>query len=183
MNVVVMGVAWTGRAHVAAGLARAIGARFIPGQDLHPRANRARLDRGEGLTCAERDAWLDAIGFKIALRGTGTVICCAALRRAHRDRIRTAAMGPVRFVHLHGPRAVVEARMIVAGTSPAAGRAQLDREFAALDRPGADEDAISVDISGQARNVIRDIARAMDRDRIAPEPCPAPATPARSMGR
>jgi gluconokinase len=163
VNVIVMGVAWTGRACVAAGLAEALGGRFIPGHTLHPPANLIKLARGEVLTPDDHAAWYDAMGYKIALRGAGTVIACSALRRLQRDRLRDAALGQVRFVHLHGPREVVEARMIAVETSRATGRATLDHQFRKLELPTPDENVLTVDISRSGRpnleGILADLAR------------------------
>lgn len=163
MNVIVMGVAWTGRARVAAGLAKALGGRFIPGHTLHPPANLTKLARGEVLTSDDHAAWYDAMGYKIALRGRGTVISCSALRHVQRDRLRDASLGQVRFVHLHGPREVVEARMIDTEPSRTTGRATLDHQFRKLELPTPEENVLTVHISQAGRpnleGILADLAR------------------------
>ena len=141
MNWVVMGVSGCGKSTVGAAFASAVGARFIDGDDLHPPENVAKMASGQPLGDADRWPWLDLVG--AALTG-GVVIGCSALKRAYRDRIRAVA-GPVRFIHLAGSRDVIAARM-AARPGHFMPLELLDSQFAALEPPGPDEDAVTVDI-------------------------------------
>ncbi len=149
MNYVVMGVAGCGKSTVGAAFAAAIGARFIDGDDLHPAANVAKMSAGVPLTDDDRWPWLDRVADVL----TGNVVVgCSALKRRYRDRIRATA-GPVRFLHLAGSRDVIAARMAnrPGHFMPAA---LLDSQFAALEPPGPDEDAVTVDIDQSIAAVI-----------------------------
>lgn len=141
MNYVVMGVSGCGKSTVGAAFAAATGGQFIDGDDLHPAENVAKMASGQPLTDDDRAPWLD----RVAQALTGhVVIGCSALKRAYRDRIRAGA-GPVRFLHLSGTRDVIAARMAVRpGHFMPLGL--LDSQFATLEPPGPDEDAITVDI-------------------------------------
>ncbi|MGN6740312.1 gluconokinase [Dyella sp.] len=143
--VVVMGVSGSGKSTFGAALAEALGARFLDADDLHPLANRQKMAAGIALDDDDRRPWLDAVAAWMAERirtGQPGVVACSALRRHYRDRLRAA--GPsVRFVYLALPRAELDARM----------RARvhfmpvtlLDSQLAALEPPGADEAACTVD--------------------------------------
>ena len=141
MNYVVMGVSGCGKSTVGAAFAQAIGAQFVDGDDLHPPENVAKMARGQPLTDADRAPWLDRVG--ATLTG-GVVVGSSALKRAYRDRIRAVA-GPVRFLHLAGSREVIAARM-AARPGHFMPLGLLDSQFAALEPPGPDEDAVTVDI-------------------------------------
>lgn len=152
MNYVVMGVAGCGKSTVGAAFAAAIGARFIDGDDLHPAANVAKMSAGVPLTDDDRWPWLDRVADVLI---GNVVVGCSALKRRYRDRIRATA-GPVRFLHLAGSRDVIAARMAnrPGHFMPAA---LLDSQFAALEPPGPDEDAVTVDIDQPIAAVIADL--------------------------
>ena len=141
VNYVVMGVSGCGKSTVGAAFALAIGGRFIDGDDLHPPENVSKMSAGVPLTDADRWPWLTLVGATL----TGDVVVgCSALKRAYRDRIRAVA-GPVRFLHLAGSKAVIAARM-AARPGHFMPLGLLDSQFAALEPPGLDEDAVTVDI-------------------------------------
>ncbi|SDZ27718.1 gluconokinase [Jannaschia faecimaris] len=181
MNIVVMGVAWTGRSSIGAALANSMDGRFIPGCDLHPPANRAKLARREVLTQADYDAWFDAIGFKLAMRGSGTVVACPALRREQRDRIRFAVLGHVTFVYLYGPRELIEARMIASGGSPDEGQRQIDHQLSILEEPTPDEGVISIDMGLPQRQAIDEILAGFPRQKESLSRSPHPGAIDQSM--
>ena len=92
--VVVMGVSGSGKSTLAAALADALGWDLLEGDDLHPPANVAMMARGEPLTDADRQPWLDAIGEWVDVRraeGRSAVVTCSALRRRYRDILRDVA--------------------------------------------------------------------------------------------
>jgi len=86
-----MGVSGSGKSTLAAALADALGWDLLEGDDLHPPANVAMMARGEPLTDADRQPWLDAIGEWVDVRraeGRSAVVTCSALRRRYRDILR-----------------------------------------------------------------------------------------------
>lgn len=142
---VVMGVSGCGKSMIGAGVARAIGADFIDGDDLHPASNVAKMSAGIPLDDADRAPWLKTVGNTLRDAPGPRVIACSALKRRYRDAIRDAAGGPVVFLHLKGSRAVIGARM-QARAGHFMPPALLDSQFAALEPPAPDEDIIEVDI-------------------------------------
>lgn len=107
--IVVMGVAGSGKTVVGQALAARLGRRFVDADDLHPAANVEKMRRGEPLNDDDRAPWLDTVGATLA-EPSAPVVACSALKRAYRDRLRAAAPG-LRFVHLHGDRALIADRM------------------------------------------------------------------------
>lgn len=145
LRAVVMGVSGCGKTTVAAAAAEALGVAFVDADDLHPEANVARMRAGIALGDAERWPWLDRVARALAMRAP-VILACSALRRSHRDRLRAGAGGPLRFVHLTGDPALIAARL--------AGRrghymppALLDSQIATLEPPGADENALTLDVA------------------------------------
>jgi len=58
---VVMGVSGTGKSTLGAALSKALHLPFVDGDDLHPQSNVAKMSRGEPLTDADRQPWLEII--------------------------------------------------------------------------------------------------------------------------
>jgi gluconokinase len=151
--VVVMGVTSCGKTTVGEALAASLGACFTEGDRLHPPENIAKMSAGVPLSDADRWPWLALIG--AALRGDdGHVASCSALKRAYRAAIAEAAGRPVRFVHLHGTAKVLRARI--------AGRkghfmppSLLDSQLATLEMPGADEDAVTIDVDQEPEALVQ----------------------------
>lgn len=150
---VVMGVSGCGKSTVAAALAAALDARFLDGDDFHPEANIAKMRGGTPLSDADRWPWLDRLGQALAAGEGRAVAACSALRRAYRDRLRAAAGEPVRFLHLAAPEAVIAARL-AARAGHFMPPALLASQFASLEPPGPDEDAVTLDVSGDPAAVL-----------------------------
>ena len=157
---VIMGVSGCGKSTVAGVLAGRLGWAFEEGDDLHPAANVEKMAAGHPLTDDDRWPWLDLVRAWIddeLAAGASGIITCSALKRSYRDVLR----GPgVTFVYLHGSREVVSARLATrhGHFMP---QSLLDSQFADLQPPGPDEQAITVDISGraaeQADHIVRDL--------------------------
>lgn len=142
---VVAGVAGSGKSTVGAALAARLGCAFVDGDDLHPAANVAKMRAGRPLDDADRAAWLAAIGAWLDRRiaaGEDAVVACSALRRAHRDRLAAGRAG-LCFVYLDAPPELIRTRL-----SHRAGHFfpadLMGSQFAALERPEADERAVIV---------------------------------------
>lgn len=109
-HVIAMGVSGCGKSTVGRLLAQELGGEFLDGDDLHPAANVAKMAAGIPLDDEDREPWLRLIGEKMAGASGTMVIGCSALKRAYRDIIRAAAPDTA-FVHLHGARELLAARM------------------------------------------------------------------------
>lgn len=148
MILVVMGVAGSGKTTIARMLADRLGWRFQEGDALHPPANVAKMSAGTPLTDDDRWPWLHAIAGVIdgwRAEGASGIVTCSALKRAYRD-ILVGARPDVRIVHLAGDKALIAGRM-AARKGHFMPTALLDSQFATLEPPGAEENAITVDIS------------------------------------
>lgn len=155
LRVVIMGVAGCGKSSVGEGLAVRLGVPYRDGDDLHTPAAVEKMRAGIALTDEDRWPWLDRVAELLAAEAP-VIVGCSALKRVYRDRIRAGAQGPVRFVHLAGSRAVIEARM-AARTGHYMPTSLLDSQFAALEAPGPDE-AVTVDIDQPLEAIVDAIA-------------------------
>lgn len=152
--VVVMGVSGSGKSTVGAALAQRLRVPFVDGDDLHPPANIAKMAAGVPLDDRDRHPWLEAIGEWLAEHDAqGGVVGCSALKRKYRDQLRHHAHR-VRFVHLHGTRAVIEARQ---ATRPGhfMPASLLTSQFATLEPLSPDEDGLVVDVDQPVDEIVQ----------------------------
>ncbi|GHC62722.1 gluconokinase [Neogemmobacter tilapiae] len=157
--IVVMGVCGCGKSSVGQGIAAALGLPFTDGDDLHPAANVAKMASGQPLTDADRWPWLTKVGETLA---PGGVVACSALKRSYRDHIRKAAPD-VRFVYLHGDRALLAARL-AARPGHFMPPALLDSQLATLEIPQADENPIILNIAQAIPELVTLAATALNGD-------------------
>jgi len=144
--VVVMGVSGCGKSTVGRLLAEQLKSEFIEGDELHPPDNVARMAAGVPLTDDDRRGWLLTIAARLAAARAARqplVVSCSALKRSYRDLLRGAAPA-LAFVHLHGERALLEARMS-ARADHFMPPSLLVSQLQTLERPGPDERAQTFD--------------------------------------
>ena len=146
---VVMGVSGSGKSTLARALAAQLGWPWIDGDDLHPAANLAKMSAGQPLGDEDRWPWLQRVRAWIDAReaaGEDGVVACSALKRRYRAVLdQDGADRAVRFIHLTGPRAELQARLQgrAGHFMPAA---LLDSQLADLEPLGPDEAGITVQL-------------------------------------
>ncbi len=156
-RLIIMGVCGCGKSTVGERLAQRIGVTFLEGDALHPARNVALMAAGTPLTDADRAGWLDAIAERLSGLGSeeGLVVSCSALKRAYRDRLR-AATPDLQFVHLHGTRALLAARLRDRQDHYMP-PALLDSQLNTLEIPSADEAVLTLDIAEPADALVAQI--------------------------
>jgi gluconokinase len=141
---------------------------------LHPAANRKKMEAGIPLNDEDRWDWLvkiregavaalDSSSTDSTARQRGVVITCSALKHKYRDVIRVAAYNDhrvsVHFIYLHAPEKVLMERVQNRkGHFMAA--SMVHSQFAALEEPDRNEcrmDVLSVDCSGDPASVEADV--------------------------
>jgi gluconokinase len=166
-----MGVSGSGKSTVAGVLAGQLGWQLVEGDDLHPPANIAKMRAGHRLTDGDRAPWLAKIAAWISERrraGRPAIVTCSALKRKYRDVLR--ADGVV-FVHLAGTREQI-ARRLATRPGHFMPAALLDSQFADLEPPAPDENAITVDIGASAAAQAQEIVTMLG---LRPSELPQPA--------
>ena len=155
MVLILMGVTGAGKTTVGNLLARKIGWRFYDADDLHPAANKEKMNHGIPLSDEDRLPWLNAVrGLieKCLSEGTDAVIACSALRQAYRD-VLLIDPARVRFIYLKGSKALIEQRL-AQRTGHFMNKDLLQSQFDTLEEP---TDAITVDVSGDPDSVVESI--------------------------
>jgi gluconokinase len=160
--VVVMGVSGSGKTTVGVLLAKQLGWQFAEGDRLHPPANVEKMRQGIPLTDADRAPWLDRIGEELkrwGAEGRSGVMTCSALKRAYRDRIRSARPD-VRFVFLKGSEELIKGRVAVRHHEymPAS---LLRSQFDTLEEPTPDEGVVTVDAGGNPETDVAAVIAAL----------------------
>jgi carbohydrate kinase (thermoresistant glucokinase family) len=144
---VIMGVSGCGKSTIAALLAGRLSWPFAEGDDMHPPEIVAKMHAGHPLTDTDRRPWLERIAAWIdeqIAAGRSALVTCSALKRSYRDLLRREQ---VMFVYLHGDFEVIS-RRLAARQGHFMPAALLESQFADLEPPTADEQAIRVDIGG-----------------------------------
>jgi len=157
-SIILMGVSGCGKSSVGAALARSLGAKFIDGDDLHPRANIQKMAGGSPLNDDDRAPWLERLSdaaFSLKHKNETGIIVCSALKRRYRDRLRQGNPH-LKFLFLDG-----EFELILGRMQARAGHFMpvtlLQSQFEALERPAADEaDVLRVEIGGSFEQVVTD---------------------------
>jgi gluconokinase len=158
-----MGVAGAGKSAVGAALADALGVAFVEGDAYHPARNVQRMAAGIPLTDADRRPWLHALAARLreaGETGTGLVMACSALKRSYREVLRAAA-ARVTFIHLHGARELLAARL-AQRQEHFMPPSLLESQLAALEPPAHDEDAWAYDVGLSLTMIVASLV-----DRIA----------------
>ena len=161
---VVMGVSGSGKTTLARTLSEAWPAVFLDADDFHDAAAKARMASGQPLTDAMRAPWVERVAEAIVQHADTAgrvVLAFSGLRRAHRDVLRGSGL-PLRFLHLHGDRALIAARMRVR-TGHYMPATLLDSQFDALEGTDTEADVVMLGIDAspgqqlqQALSILRD---------------------------
>jgi carbohydrate kinase (thermoresistant glucokinase family) len=163
--IVVMGVASSGKSTIGAALAKRLDAPFLDGDGYHPPANVAKMRSGTPLTDADRWPWLERLSLALkeaAGSGKFAVGACSALKRAYRDYMTKVAGEPILFVYLEGTKDVIAAR-IASRQHEFMPASLLDSQFATLEVPAVDENALPVPVTEPVDTLVERIVRAIER--------------------
>ena len=159
--IVATGVSSSGKTTVGKLIAQRLHAPFLEGDDYHSAANIKKMSAGIPLTDDDRWPWLDALG-KALGEAAGSksvaVAACSALRRAYRDRMVKAAGEPIVFVYLNGSYAEIDQRMR-ARKGHFMPESLLKSQFATLEPPAPDENAIDVPIADTPEKVVETVLK------------------------
>ncbi|HEX9288551.1 MAG TPA: gluconokinase [Anaeromyxobacteraceae bacterium] len=157
-QIVLMGVAGSGKSTIGAMLAERLGCEMAEADDFHSPANVAKMKAGIPLQDADRWPWLRDIAAWIAERDRSSltaVVTCSALKRAYRDVLR-AASPRVAFVHLAGrPELIFDRMRHRAGHFMPT--SLLDSQYAILEPLGPDERGITVDVSRSIDEIVETV--------------------------
>ncbi|ELI8044623.1 TPA: gluconokinase [Yersinia enterocolitica] len=164
-SIIVMGVSGSGKTTVGEAVARRIHAKFIDGDDLHPRANIQKMGSGHPLDDEDRMPWLERLSdaaYSLHHKNESGIIVCSALKRRYRDRLREGNPEMV-FLYLKGSFDVIMERL-KARSGHFMPTDLLKSQFEALEEPGSEEpDVICVDIDADIDEVVQRCVLALEK--------------------
>ena len=157
MIVIVFGVSGAGKTTIGKLLAQEVGWHFYEADDFHSRANIEKMHRGIPLNDEDRWPWLASLRQLIERSleaGENAVLACSALKRAYRERLRVS--DEVKFVFLRGDYALIE-KQLRRRHGHFMNPELLRSQFAALEEPKPDEDAITVKLARTPEEIVEEI--------------------------
>lgn len=164
-SIIVMGVSGSGKTTVGEAVARRIHAKFIDGDDLHPRANIQKMGSGHPLNDEDRIPWLERLSdaaYSLHHKNESGIIVCSALKRRYRDRLREGNP-EMAFLYLKGSFDVIMERL-KARSGHFMPTDLLKSQFEALEEPGSEEpDVICVDIDADIDEVVQRCVLALEK--------------------
>ena len=154
VNIVVMGVAGSGKTTIGMMLAGKLGYVYAEGDEFHTQANRDKQASGLPLDDADRQPWLEAIRDWMRAEnavGHSTVVSCSALKRKYRDTLRENGARTV-FAHVAPPKDLNAERM-EKRRGHFMNPSLLSNQYATLERLEDDELGFVVDNPGPPEEV------------------------------
>ncbi|PMH44605.1 gluconate kinase [Vibrio sp. 10N.286.49.B3] len=160
-SIVVMGVCACGKSTIGQLLAIALNAKFIDGDDLHPKANIQKMSRGEPLNDQDRIPWLERIrdaAFSIESKNEVGVLVCSSLKKSYRDQIREGNKN-VSFLFLDGSFELILERMR-SRKGHFMKENMVKGQFDTLERPVNEDNVITINIDNTIDEIVRQAALA-----------------------
>ena len=157
--IVLAGVSGSGKSTIGEALSQSLGWPYSEADDFHPQANIDKMSKGIALTDEDRAPWLARLADYIAdvcVRGEHAIVSCSALKHTYRVTLIGSWKDKVRFVLLEGSEEEIAARL-AKRTGHFMPPSLLHSQFATLERPTPDEDALVVPIGASKDAVVAQI--------------------------
>jgi gluconokinase len=156
-----MGVSGSGKTTFGTALAQELNWVFADADDYHPSSNVQKMARGEALTDADREPWLQRLHALIEqhlLEQRPLVLACSALKTSYRD-ILTNNLEDVKVVFLKGSRDLIAERM--KNREHFMPPSLLESQLNTLEPP---ENAIVLDVGQPIEVMVRDVIAQLKLD-------------------
>lgn len=154
-SIIVMGVCGCGKSTIGENIANKLNAKFIDGDDLHPKANIQKMASGVPLDDIDRGPWLERIrdaAYSIETKNETGVIVCSALKKKYRDQIREGNQN-VQFIFLDGSKSLILERMRER-QGHFMRETMLDSQLETLERPDQEVGVFTISIDASIDNIV-----------------------------
>jgi gluconokinase len=114
MVIILIGVSGSGKTSIGRALSVLTGWSFLDADDYHSPENIAKMSRGEPLTDADRQPWIDTLIEVIdsqVKHGEQTILACSALKKSYRSQLAQSNLPSVHFVYLKVAPELLETRL------------------------------------------------------------------------
>jgi len=155
--VIVFGVSGAGKTTIGKLFVRELSWRFYEADEFHSHANVGKMRLGVPLTDEDRWPWLEKLRELVersVAANENAVLACSALKRAYRDRLRVSA--EVKFVFLRGDYALIS-EQLCQRHGHFMNPALLQSQFADLEEPKLDEDALTIELGRTPEEIVEAI--------------------------
>lgn len=172
---IVMGVSGSGKTTLAQQLAAHYGYRFLDGDDFHSDEAKARMTRGEPLTDAMRQPWVENMCAHLQaakVRGEHSVLAFSGLRKAHRQAVRDAGLKTL-VLFLSGDEAIIQER-VNQRQGHFANPRLVHSQFESLEDPRSEADVCTIDVHTTQAEVFRQAQALVERFLAPPIPSANP---------
>jgi gluconokinase len=161
--VILFGVSGAGKSTIGKLLTTQLGWRFYEADDFHPPANIDKMRRGIALTDQDRQPWLASLRRLIRrclAAEENAILACSALKRSYRRYLRVNS--EVKLVFLRGEYALIAERL--RGRRGHFMKPELlHSQFADLEEPHAEEEAVVIDLSACPPRTPRELVEEIRR--------------------
>ena len=158
---ILMGVSGSGKTTIGKSIASKLGWDFYDADDFHPPENIAKMETGIPLTDSDRAPWLASLHDMIEsclTRNRPGVLACSALKERYRQKL-LEGNDDVQLIYLKGSYELIWSRMS-ARKDHYMKPDMLRSQFDALEEP---IDALTIDISQSADEIVQEILRHFDK--------------------
>lgn len=165
--IIVMGVSGSGKSTIGEVLSSEIKAKFIDGDDLHPKSNVLKMARGEALNDEDRQPWLERVrdaAFSIEQKNETCVIVCSALKKRYRDQLRDGNKNLL-FIYLEGALQTILTR-IKQREGHYMKSNLVNSQFEALESPVGEPDVIVIDVEKDINSIVTQAVRDLENFKI-----------------
>jgi gluconokinase len=155
--VIIFGVSGSGKTTLGKLLAHELRWRFYEADDFHSPVNIEKMQRGVPLTDDDRRPWLERLRDltkRCVESRENAVLACSALKRAYRQHLRVSE--EVNFVFLRGDYELI-AKQLRHRRGHFMNPALLRSQFADLEEPKPDEDALTIELGRTPEEIIEEI--------------------------
>lgn len=144
-DLVVMGVAGSGKTTLAQYLGQALGYHYLEGDDFHSPEGKALMASGQPLSSSLRERWVEALCQQLGQHrraGQPVVLSYSGLIARHRQQIRHAGNRPL-FIYLCGDRALL-LRRLEQRQGHFMPPSQLDNQLSTMEPPTGEADVLTL---------------------------------------